>query len=130
MAGINLASRKTIDVIVPSPYPPETPAVKPVDKVTLTGIVKTGEQLAEEKSYCASGLYLVADEGGELVAGTGVKILLLRLPDETGETVMLSDRKYVGKKIEVTGKYPAQQVFCEALTCGCEDYILVDQINI
>ena len=94
---------------------------------TFTGTVMTGAQLGEVKNFCAEGLYLVADEG-YLIDQT--QMLLLKVMDDVDESNMLSDQQYVGKKVEVTGKYPAQEVFCEALTCACEDYILVDHIQI
>jgi hypothetical protein len=97
------------------------------DQRTFKGTVMTGAQLGEVKSFCAEGLYLVADEG-YLVNQT--QMLLLRVPSGTDESTMLADPQYIGKKVEVTGKYPAQEVFCEALTCACEDYILVKQIQI
>jgi hypothetical protein len=95
--------------------------------MTFTGTVMTGAQLGEVKNYCAEGLYLVADEG-YLVGQT--QMLLLRVPDEADGTRMLSDGQYIGRKVKVTGKYPAQEVFCEALMCACEDFILVEQIQI
>lgn len=104
------------------------PPTKPVGKASFAGTVKTGAQLWEIKSYCPNGLYLVADEGTYLVNQTDM--LLLRLPSQPDGTKMLSDQKYVGKKVEVVGKYPAQENFCEALICECEDYILVDTIII
>jgi hypothetical protein len=94
---------------------------------TFRGTVMTGEQLGEVKSFCAEGLYLVADEG-YLVDQT--QMLLLRVSDGPDATKMLSDPQYVGRKVEVTGKYPAQEVFCEALICECEDYIFVEKIQI
>jgi len=97
------------------------------NQMTFTGSVMTGAQLGEVKNYCAEGLYLVADEG-YLVDQT--QMLLLRIPDEVNGTRMLSDQQYAGKKVKVTGKYPGQEVFCEALMCACEDYILVEQIQI
>ncbi len=93
----------------------------------FSGTVKTGAQLREIKSYCPEGLYLVADEGSYLVEQT--TILQLRLLSESGDK-LLSDQKYINKKVRVIGKYPAQQFFCEALICGCDDYILVEQIDI
>ena len=102
-------------------------AGKPSDQKTFTGSVMTGAQLGDVKNFCAEGLYLVAD-GGYLVDQT--RILLLKVMDGADASSMLSDQQYVGKKVEVTGKYPAQEVFCEALTCACEDYILVDHIQI
>jgi len=36
----------------------------------------------------------------------------------------------VGKRVGVTGKHPVQTVFCEALICACEDYILVKSIRL
>src|SRR5262245_37160960 len=100
---------------------------RPDNQKTFTGTVMTGAQLGEVKNYCAEGLYLVADEG-YLVNQT--QMLLLKVADSTEGSSMLSDQQYIGKKVEVRGKYPAQEVFCEALMCACEDYILVDQIQI
>lgn len=122
MLGVNVSG------ITPPPPEPPTPPVSS-NTSSFTGTVKTGAQLGEVKSYCAEGLYLVADEGKELVDGIGTKMLLLRLPGESDEPVMLSDQQYVGRKVEVIGKYPAAEVFCEALICSCEDYILVESIN-
>ena len=102
-------------------------ASKLTDQKTLTGTVRTGAELGEVKSFCAEGLYLVADDG-YLIDQT--QMLLLKVMDDVDESNMLSDQQYVGKKVEVTGIYPAQEVFCEALTGTCEDYILVEQIQI
>jgi len=106
---------------------PAACASKPDDQKTFAGTVMTGAQLGEVKNYCAEGLYLVAAEG-YLVDQT--QMLLLRASDGGDGPSMLSDPQYVGKKVEVIGKYPAQEVFCEALMCACEDYILVEQIQI
>ena len=100
-------------------------AGKPTNLKTFTGTVRTGAELGEVKSFCAEGLYLVADDG-YLVDQT--QMLLLKVSDGADASNMFSDQQYVGKKVEVTGKYPAQEVFCEALTCACEDHILVEQI--
>lgn len=97
------------------------------DQQTFMGTVKTGAQIGKAKDYCAEGLYLVAEEG-YLVNET--QMLLLRIPDSENEPQMLSDQEYVGKKVEVTGIYPAQEAFCRALLCMCEDYILVQQIHV
>jgi len=101
-------------------------AGKSTDEKTFTGTVMTGAQLGEVKNFCAEGLYLVTDDG-YLVDQT--QMLLLKVTDGADASSMLSDQQYVGKKVEVTGKYPAQEAFCEALTCACEDYILVDQVT-
>src|SRR5688572_31447389 len=100
-------------------------ANKSADQKTFTGTVMTGAQLGEVKNFCAEGLYLVAEDG-YLIDQT--QMLLLKVSDGADASSMFSDQQYVGKKVEVTGKYPAQEVFCEALTCACEDHILVDQI--
>jgi len=102
-------------------------ADKSAGQKTFTGTVRTGAELGEVKNFCAEGLYLVADDG-YLVDQT--QMLLLKVSDGADESSMLSDQQYVGKKVEVIGKYPAQEVFCDALMCACEDYILVDQIQI
>ena len=102
-------------------------AGKSADQKAFTGTVMTGAQLGEVKNFCAEGLYLVADDG-YLVDQT--QMLLLKVMDDVDESNMFSDQEYVGKKVEVTGKYPAQEVFCDALICACEDYILVDHIRI
>jgi hypothetical protein len=100
---------------------------EPADQQTFTGKVMAGAQLGEVKNYCAEGLYLVAEEG-YLVDQT--QMLLLKVADGADGSSMLSDQQYVGQKVEVIGKYPAQEVFCEALLCACEDYILVERIQI
>lgn len=101
-------------------------ASKSTDQKTFVGTVMTGAQLGEVKNFCAEGLYLVADDG-YLIDQT--QMLLLKVSDGGDAASMFSDQQYVGKKVEVTGLYPAQEGFCEALTCACEDYILVDQIT-
>ena len=133
MLGINVSGlgiiKKNSELITPPPpEPPIPPTISNTSK--FIGTVKTAAQLEEVKSYCSNGLYLVSDEGKDLIDGTGTKMLLLRLPGESNESRMLSDQKYIGQKVEVVGKYPAQEIFCEALICQCEDYILVDHINI
>ena len=97
------------------------------DQQTITGTIMTGAQIGKAKNYCAEGLYLVAEDG-YLINET--QMLLLRIQDTENETGMLSDEQYVGKKVEVTGKYPPRKGLCKALLCSCEDYILVDQIQI
>ena len=99
---------------------------KTVSKQTFIGTVKSDAQL-RTKYYCSNGLYLVADEGTYLVNQTIV--LLLRRPVESGETDMFTDTRYIDQKVQVIGKYPVQGGFCEAMICGCEDYILVDHIS-
>ena len=97
------------------------------DRQTFTGTVMTGAQIGKAKDYCAEGLYLVAEEG-YLVDQT--QMLLLRIPAVENEPQMLADAAYVGEKVQVNGIYPAQTAFCRALLCACEDYILVQQIEI
>ena len=132
---IYISTFKTSDHAQPRPFettpkPLKTPIpTQEVGKLSkFTGTIKTGEQLGEIKSYCPDGLYLVADEGSYLVNQT--RMLLLQARVNSDDIKMLSDQKYVGKRVNVTGKYPAQEVFCEALTCACEDYILVERIEI
>src|SRR3989338_3885272 len=121
LAGVNFLYLKTASEVNPLPYS-TIPPTKPVGRVSFMGTVKTGAQLGEVKSFCSNGLYLVADEGAYLVNQT--RMLQLRLPNQPDGTKMLSDQKYVGKKVAVVGKYPAQEDFCLALICGCEDYLL------
>jgi hypothetical protein len=108
---------------------PSTPdrTAQASSRVTFRGTVKTGAELGEVKQHCAEGLYLVAEEGF-LVNQTSM--LLLRVPNGSDQPVMFSDLGYAGKSVEVVGKYPAQEAFCEALICECEDYILVERIEI
>lgn len=100
---------------------------KASDQQTFTGTIMTGAQIGKAKNYCAEGLYLVAEEGYLI---NEIQMILLRIPDTENETEMLSDEQYIGKRVEVTGQYPAQEAFCRALLCSCEDYILVNQIQI
>jgi hypothetical protein len=101
-------------------------AGKPTNLKTFTGTIMTGAELGDVKNFCAEGLYLVAEDG-YLIDQT--QMLLLKVSDGADASSMFSDQQYVGKKVEVTGKYPAQEVLCEALMCACEDHILVDQIT-
>ena len=39
-------------------------------------------------------------------------------------------QKFLGKGVEIVGKFDLDQVFCEALICQCDDYILVESIKI
>jgi len=100
--------------------------------MTFTGTILSGAQLGELKSYCQEGLYLVADDGSYLVHET--TLLLLRVPHPPGAPAdppkMFSGSEYISKRVEVGGDYPAQQVFCEALICTCEDFILLRQIKV
>ena len=91
------------------------------DQDTFSGTVVLGTNI-DEKNFCTDGLYLVADPGTYLAGQT--TMLLLR--DENQE--MLRDRAFVGTKVTVRGTYPAQTIFCEALICACEDFILVEEI--
>ena len=127
MAGVIWFNLRTTDKGDDSRIPSPLPTTAPIDQTSrFIGTVQTGAQI-EEKNYCPNGLYLVADEGTYLVNQT--KILLLRLLSQPDGTIMLSDQKYLGKKVEVVGKYPVQENFCEALMCDCEDYILVERIS-
>nr|MDQ3007291.1 hypothetical protein [Chloroflexota bacterium] len=77
-------------------------ADKSPDQKTFTGTVMTGAELGEVKNFCAEGLYLVADDG-YLIDQT--QMLLLKVSDGADASSMFSDQQYVGKKVEVTGKY-------------------------
>ena len=94
---------------------------------TFRGTIWRGADLGEVKSHCAEGLYLVAEDG--YLAGQ-TTMLLLRAPGPGGEADMLSDPGLIGQNVEVVGKYPAQEVFCAALMCGCEDYVLAERIDV
>jgi hypothetical protein len=94
------------------------------DTVTLAGIIQSGSDLGEAKSHCPEGLYLTSIEGE--FSG---KLLLLRNPGIGGAREMFTDRNNLGRPVTVTGVYPAQDFFCEALICDCEDYILVEKVE-
>jgi hypothetical protein len=100
--------------------------LQPSGRRLFQGVIKTGADLGEVKSFCSEGYYLVAEEG--YLTGQTTTLLLGTL-DSAGEPVMLSDADYLGKTVEVDGLYPAQEVFCDALICQCEDYILVKAIR-
>ncbi|HLB60145.1 MAG TPA: hypothetical protein VJL83_00890 [Patescibacteria group bacterium] len=110
---------------VPSPQPtlPPLPTMPPVGTVqTFTGMVKTGKEIG--KTYCAEGIYLEFDENPY-----GMHTLQLR-KKEADRYDLFTDTSYVGHRVRVTGVYPAQTFFCEALSCGCEDFIGVESIVI
>ena len=119
----NYQLKKNDRVIPPEHYPLET---RPTPSVhTFTGTVKSGSQL-ENKEYCPKGLYLVADSGTYLVGQTTMLLLKEHRAQESG---MISDKTVMNNKVEVEGIYPAQEYFCEAVICECEDYILVEEIT-
>ena len=80
------------------------------DKIKLQGVIKTGAQIGS-KALCQDGFYLTDDTGRLYLGAIG--------------------RDYLGKTVEVIGKYPAQRAYCEALICECEVfYIRVESIKI
>ena len=78
----------------------------------LTGLVKKGSE-TEGKEYCAEGIYLTD--------GSGVIMLTSK---QSADDLNV----FVGKNVELLGRYPTSEVRCEALICGCEDYVLVEKI--
>lgn len=98
-----------------------------VDSGGFRGVIHSGAVLSESKGYCAEGLFLVGDED---FPNTQKNILLLRQTAADGSAALLTDAGYSGKSVRVSGTYPAQDFFCEALLCECEDYILVEKITI
>lgn len=100
----------------------------PQGLVQVSGIVKTGAEIGSEKDYCSEGYYLVAEEGEFLFKN----IAMLQLRTSTGlendAPELYNDEIMLGRTVDVIGKYPAQEAFCEALLCECEDYILIEDI--
>ena len=94
------------------------------DSSSFKGVIKTGEQLGDFKNYCPEGLYLVTDDGTYMA--DQVKFLQLRVPDVESNTKMFDDKSFIDQQVKVVGKYPAQEMFCQALMCDCDDYILID----
>ena len=74
----------------------------------------------------AKVMYLVADEGTYLTHQT--TMLLLRVRDD-GEQPMYADRQFLNRKVEVAGRHLANQVYCEALICGCEEFMILESIR-
>ncbi len=101
-------------------------SLKFVETVTFSGVIRLGADLGGKKDHCAEGLYLVAEEG--VLAGQ-LSSLLLRVPGPGGQSALLTDPQWNGKAVTVTGQYPAQEAFCEALMCECEEYILVARVD-
>ena len=84
--------------------------------------MKTGAQAGID--YCAEGLYLTDDTGSLMLRKNRVMV-----DDRVVDRgVMVDDQSLVGKNVEVTGRYPVQDYFCEALICECENYIEVGTI--
>lgn len=114
----------------PRPTPidePRQPIVdKPLsDREQFTGIVYTGASQGQVKKHCSTGLYLALDPGSKMNA----QQTLLLLRDAKGE--MITDQSYVGKRVTITGTYPDENAMrCEALICGCEEYLLADTIAV
>lgn len=96
------------------PIPTTIPLMK------VEGIVQTGSQV--QRLYCARGLYITADESNNRM-GESQPLLLQKASG------MFTDSSYIGKKVVVTGTTPGE-VLCDALTCGCERYLLIKDIII
>lgn len=96
------------------PIPTTIPLMK------VEGIVQTGSQIS--RPYCARGLYITADESNNRM-GESQPLLLQKASG------MFTDSSYIGKKVVVTGTTPGE-VLCDALTCGCERYLLIKDIII
>jgi hypothetical protein len=112
------------------PQPPVSvnnqPSPAPTTR-TLTGTLKLGQELPDE--ICEPGLYLEALPG-KVLNKYGKTALLLRAPgDKTTGNPMFTDNTYLNQTVNISGIYPAQQEFCAALLCDCEDYILVHDIQ-
>jgi len=93
---------------------------KPAPKETLkefSGIVKTGKDL--NISYCQQGIYLETSE----------QVIQMRELIEDGGFSQ-GYIPYIGKKVKITGIYPAQEYACDALICACEDFTLVKNISL
>ncbi len=82
-------------------------------KVVFEATVFSGTKAGRD--YCLDGLY---------VSYMG-KTLLLR--DNSG---MIKDKSYLNKQVTLEGIYPAQDNFCKALICDCDDYVLVERITL
>ena len=101
------------------PSPPVAVSPFPRNNTSMQGIIKTGQDL--NITYCNNGLYLQADNG---------KILLIKTGADAQSAEMLTDTDLIDKQVLITGTYPAQELFCEALLCECEDYILTQEIKV
>jgi hypothetical protein len=78
--------------------------------VAVKGVIKTG--LSVGTDHCSEGFYL-SDATG---------IIQLRVKFE--EVINLfSDTHVLDERVEVEGKYPVQEFFCEALICECDDFM-------
>ena len=94
-------------------------------KSEFTGVVYTGASQGQVKKHCSEGLYLAVSSGLQLNA----RQTLLLLRDTKGG--MITNQQYVNKSVKITGVYPDEnQARCEALICGCEEYLTVETITI
>lgn len=84
---------------------------------SLVGVIKSGESL--NISYCAQGLYLETDDS---------KTILIKMKGSDDEISMYDDKNLVGKRVRVEAIYPVAEIFCQALICNCEDYLLAKSI--
>lgn len=98
--------------------PDETSTTK-----TYFGTAKRGSEIeGGVRSWCAEGLYIVADESSYLF--DQASFLLLNLPE------MSNSEKYHNHRVRVTGLHDPSANRCEAMTCGCDDSITVSDITI
>jgi len=94
------------------------------DSDVFTGTLRSGAELGEVKAHCANGLYLVADEGTYLADQTTMLLLRTLGSDEP----MYADSALLGRRIRVTAARGPDRPACDALVCGCEDFLLVGDV--
>jgi hypothetical protein len=106
----NILTYKTVQDLLESTSNPGTKSV--------VGTLVTGD--IAQREFCTQGIYIQDSTGA----------LMLRKPASGSQeqNLLFSDKTLLGKRVKVTGLYPAQDVACEALICDCENYILVDSV--
>lgn len=96
------------------------------ERFVVSGQIVKGENAG--KSYCAQGYYLRID-GDYLQAGNN-SLLLRSLTLGHGQDYPLFDNPaYLGRSVTIEGIYDREKNLCSALTCDCEDYLIIENIK-
>lgn len=84
----------------------------------IRGTLFRGNEI--DRGYCSSGIYLKDDSGK----------IQLRAKNLAGDIQLFDDPKSLGKYVELLGVYTPNKVMCEALICECDDYYIVENLEV
>lgn len=96
------------------------------ERFVVSGQIVKGENAG--KSYCAQGYYLRID-GDYLQAGNNSLLLRSLTPGHGQDYPLFDNPAYLGRNVTIEGIYDREKSLCRALTCDCDDYLIIENIQ-